>query len=74
MVYWTATLPTREEEEFYGLVHIPREQIFQFRGRTSRPNVGYQVQREEMGGEEEEDEEEEEDVLGLKTSKRGLRA
>ena len=53
--------------------HMQKEQVFQFRGCTSRPNVVYQVQKvdvEEIG--EEEEEEEEEDVLGLKKGRRGF--
>ena len=64
MVYLTATLPPRDEDEFYRLTHIPQE-VRPFRGRTTRPNVKYQVQRVEIGDEEE-------DVLGWGPEQRGF--
>lgn len=57
MVYLTATLPPREEDEFYRLIYTRAEDVKIFRGRTTRPNVGYQVRELEM-------EEDEVDVLG----------
>jgi superfamily II DNA helicase RecQ len=56
VVYLTATLPPRDEDEFYQLTHIPRDHK-PIRDRTTRPNVRYQVQTVEVGVEEE-------DVLG----------
>ena len=47
MVYLTATLLLREEEEFYELTHIPRDHE-PIRGYTSRPNVRYQVRTIEI--------------------------
>ena len=54
-MYLTATLPPRDEDEFYQLTHIPRDHK-PIRDHTTRPNIRYQVQRVEVG--------EEEDVLG----------
>lgn len=48
VVYLTATLPPRDEDEFYQLTHIPREHK-PIRGQTTRPNVRYQVQRRDAG-------------------------
>ena len=65
MVYLTATLPPRDEDEFYQLTHISRERVRQVRGRTTRPNVQYQVQTVEIGAEKE-------DVLGWGPEQRGF--
>lgn len=43
MVYLTATLPPREEGEFYGLMGIVGDVVVKFRGCTSRSNVRYEV-------------------------------
>ena len=43
MVYLTATLPPRDEEEFCRVMHIDRQQLRLFRGRTTRANVQYRV-------------------------------
>jgi len=48
MVYLTATLPPRDEEEFFQLMHIPREHVKLFRGRTTRANIQYRVQEVEL--------------------------
>ena len=63
VVYLTATLPPRDEEEFYQLTHIPRDHK-PIRDRTTRPNIRYQVQTVEVGIEEE-------DVLGWGPKERG---
>jgi superfamily II DNA helicase RecQ len=44
MVYLTATLPPRDEDEFRRLMHIPTQGLQLFRDRTTRKNVAYQVQ------------------------------
>lgn len=43
MVYLTATLPPREEAEFFELMSIESRTLKQFRGITRRGNVKYQV-------------------------------
>lgn len=43
MVYLTATLPPRDEGEFFDLMYIDRAKARQFRGVTTRENVRYQV-------------------------------
>src|SRR6187402_3553284 len=70
VVYLTATLPPRDEEEFYRLTHIRKDQVYQFRGCTTRPNVAYQVKKVDLG--EVEREEGEEDILGSKERKKGF--
>ncbi|KAL2835637.1 P-loop containing nucleoside triphosphate hydrolase protein [Aspergillus pseudodeflectus] len=45
MVYLTATLPPQMEGEFSRRIHYPRDQIYVYRGRTSRGNVAYRVWR-----------------------------
>jgi superfamily II DNA helicase RecQ len=75
MVYLTATLPPREEDEFYRLAHIQPDQVYQFRGCTTRPNVAYQVTTvdiDTVNRAAAAEEEEEEDVLGLKAEKEGF--
>jgi superfamily II DNA helicase RecQ len=44
MIFLTATLPPKDEEEFFRAVHIPQEGIHMFRGPTTRRNIHYQVQ------------------------------
>ena len=56
VVYLTATLLPRDEDEFYQLTHIPRDHK-PIRDRTTRPNVRYQVQTVKVSVKEE-------DVLG----------
>jgi superfamily II DNA helicase RecQ len=63
VVYLTATLPPRDEPEFYELTHIPREHK-PIRDRTTRPNIQYQVQAVEV-------EDEGEDVFGWGPEERG---
>jgi superfamily II DNA helicase RecQ len=48
IVYLTATLPPQIEGEFSQRIHYPREQIYIYRGRTSRSNVAYRVWRPEV--------------------------
>ena len=48
MVYLTATLPPRNEEEFCRLMYIPRQDLQLFRDRTSRRNIEYQVHEVEV--------------------------
>lgn len=43
MVYLTATLPPRDEAEFFELMHIEARTLTQLRGITTRKNVKYQV-------------------------------
>ena len=43
MVFLTATLPLKEEREFFKAVHIPKDCVA-YRGKTSRRNIRYQVQ------------------------------
>jgi superfamily II DNA helicase RecQ len=50
MVYLTATLPPREEGEFYGLMGIAEDAVAKFRGQTSRTNVRYEVRVVDGGG------------------------
>jgi len=50
MIFLTATLPPKDEEEFFKAVHIPQECVHMFRGPTTRRNIQYQVQ--EVEGEE----------------------
>jgi hypothetical protein len=40
-VYLTVLLLPKEEEEFYQLAYIQKEQVYQFRGCTTRPNITY---------------------------------
>jgi superfamily II DNA helicase RecQ len=49
MVYLTATLPPREEGEFYELLGIEAKAVAMFRGRTSRANVRYEVRTVDGG-------------------------
>jgi superfamily II DNA helicase RecQ len=58
MVYLTATLPPRDEDEFYQLNHIRKDQVHQFRGCTTRPNVAYQVHKVDVDEPEPEPEQE----------------
>lgn len=48
MVYLTATLPPRDEDEFHRLMHIPAVGLQLFRDRTTRKNIRYQVQEIEV--------------------------
>jgi hypothetical protein len=66
----TAILLPKEEEEFYNLSHVQKEQVYQFRGCITWPNVAYQVKKVDL--EEVEEEEEEDDILGLKECKKGF--
>ena len=43
MIYLTATLPPRDEDEFRRLMYIPANGLQTFRDRTTRRNVEYQV-------------------------------
>jgi superfamily II DNA or RNA helicase len=63
MVYLTATLPPRDEAEFFQLMHIQGPELKMFRGRTTRANVAYRVQEVEV---------EEESPPGQATDKRGF--
>ena len=42
MIFLTATLPPKDEEEFFKPMHIPRECV-PFRGPTTYRNIRYQV-------------------------------
>lgn len=44
LVYLTATLPPRDEAEFFQVMRIPRPQLRMFRVSTSRRNIAYRVQ------------------------------
>ena len=46
MIFLTATLPPKDEKEFFKAVHIP-EDCVPFRGQTTRRNIRYQVQEVE---------------------------
>lgn len=48
MVYLTATLPPRDEAEFFELMHIDSRSLTQLRGVTTRRNVKYQVMDKEV--------------------------
>jgi hypothetical protein len=50
MIFLTATLLPKDEEEFFKAVHIPQECVHMFCGPTTRRNIQYQVQ--EVEGEE----------------------
>jgi superfamily II DNA helicase RecQ len=63
VVYLTATLPPRDEEEFYQLTHITADHK-PIRDRTTRPNIRYQVQPVEVSVPDE-------DVLGWGPKERG---
>lgn len=43
MVYLTATLPPRDEAEFFRLMYIDEGMVTKFRSKTTRKNVRYQV-------------------------------
>ena len=43
LVFLTATLPPRDEAEFFGILHLKLEKAFIVRGRTDRPNIAYSV-------------------------------
>jgi superfamily II DNA helicase RecQ len=43
MIYLTATLPPRDEEEFFQAVEVPRGCVHMFRMATTRRNIRYQV-------------------------------
>ena len=47
VVFLTATLPPRDEDEFFDLTYIPRD-YQPIRDRTTRPNIRYQVQPVEI--------------------------
>ena len=44
MIFLTATLPPKDEEEFFNAICIPQECVHIFRGPTTRQNIRYQVQ------------------------------
>jgi RecQ family ATP-dependent DNA helicase len=44
LVYLTATLPPRDEVEFFKAMHIPPKDVQMFRAATTRKNIQYQVQ------------------------------
>jgi len=46
LIFLTATLPLKDEEEFFKAMHIPAECV-PFRGPTTRRNIRYQVQEVE---------------------------
>jgi superfamily II DNA helicase RecQ len=41
MIFLTATLPPKDEEEFFRAVHIPQEGIHMFYSPTTRRNIHY---------------------------------
>jgi superfamily II DNA helicase RecQ len=43
LIFLTATLPPRDEEEFFHAMNIPKESVYMFRAATARPNIRYQV-------------------------------
>ena len=43
MVYLTATLPPRDETEFFRLMHIDEARVARFGARSTRKNLRYQV-------------------------------
>lgn len=55
MVYLTATLLPRDEEEFCQLMHIHREELKMIRGHITRKNVQYQVQEVEVAAKDKRD-------------------
>jgi CRISPR/Cas system-associated endonuclease/helicase Cas3 len=47
LIFLTATLPPKDEEEFFKAVRIPQECVHMFRGPTIRRNIRYQVEEVE---------------------------
>lgn len=43
LVFLTATLPPRDEAEFFATLHLDPGKALVVRGRTDRPNIGYSV-------------------------------
>ena len=64
MVFLTATLPPRDEEEFFTTLHLDRAKAVVVRQPTTRPNIQYGVIEVTSA--------EEEDSTGVKIVKAGL--
>src|SRR5277367_6555500 len=47
LIFLTATLPPKDEDEFSKAMRIPQEYVHMFRGPTTRRNIRYQVQEVE---------------------------
>jgi len=54
LVYLTATLPPRNESEFYEAMGLDEREVTKFRDETTRKNVEYRVHEYEKGKEDEE--------------------
>ena len=47
MIFLTATLPPKDEGEFFKAMRVPQECVHMFRGPTTRRNIRYQVEEVE---------------------------
>jgi RecQ family ATP-dependent DNA helicase len=71
LVFLTATLAPRDEEDFYRVLGLAGRRVCMFRSRTTRKNIAYRVRIVQAG--ERKEQEEEEDQVVCRTVERWMR-